>query len=502
MNFIQLTAHFIQFEISSDGTIPSLLYFCRIIKMPIVKKTDTRFMKIYIDYSKADICKIDYSAKEIVPEIIDFPRLPPQQEKELTARVRRNVDRVFRKILKRKKPDIIRIYVGEKDFSWAGQFFSAPSNDKVFHIMLNSKMIQEQQKYEYLLNETIVHELVHAADVFTIHENNSGKRLFAELSHIYAFNRLKWPLWMLDRYRIEGIAELGCRLLWRKKAIKPKSSVDFRLWRYQARKYSRFDINRDTKRFAQILEEVMDAEEVLPKKRLQKIESMSYDYGCAVMLRVLRNLRWITPEEERRIFTFIRTNGKLMSEMAGELSLFPEKEFKLDEEEISRVLNLCLSVNLPLFLEGLLISREDKPIVSLEKMLQLFGDVQRHRMDDRIALFANMMSLPKKTVAEFNKTMRLLVGRPKKEEALASDIEFFHECFDWIDSGGLHDKIDRLYALHQEYIATGQKKLARVANHALHYLFCRKILIFRDLPVFKSVDNLLVVDTALDLLDS
>ena len=109
-------------------------------------------MKIYIDYSKADICKIDYSAKEIVPEIIDFPRLSPQQEKELTARVRRNVDRVFRKILKRKKPDIIRIYVGEKDFSWAGQFFSAPSNDKVFHIMLNSKMIQEQQKYEYLLN--------------------------------------------------------------------------------------------------------------------------------------------------------------------------------------------------------------------------------------------------------------------------------------------------------------------------------------------------------------
>ena len=105
-------------------------------------------MKIYIDYSKADICKIDYSAKEIVPEIIDFPRLSPQQEKELTARVRRNVDRVFRKILKRKKPDIIRIYVGEKDFSWAGQFFSAPSNDKVFHIMLNSKMIQEQQKYE------------------------------------------------------------------------------------------------------------------------------------------------------------------------------------------------------------------------------------------------------------------------------------------------------------------------------------------------------------------
>ena len=97
-------------------------------------------MKIYIDYSKADICKIDYSAKEIVPEIIDFPRLSPQQEKELTARVRRNVDRVFRKILKRKKPDIIRIYVGEKDFSWAGQFFSAPSNDKVFHIMLNSKI--------------------------------------------------------------------------------------------------------------------------------------------------------------------------------------------------------------------------------------------------------------------------------------------------------------------------------------------------------------------------
>ena len=81
----------------------------------------------------------------------------------------------------------------------------------------------------------------------------------------------------------------------------------------------------------------MDAEKVLPSKRLLKIKSTSYTYGCAVMLRVLRNLQWISPEEERRIFTFIRTNGKMMSEMAGELSLFPEKEFKLDEEEISRV---------------------------------------------------------------------------------------------------------------------------------------------------------------------
>jgi len=96
----------------------------------------------------------------------------------------------------------------------------------------------------------------------------------------------------------------------------------------------------------------------------------------------------------------------------------------------------------------------------------------------------------------------LLVGRPKKEEALASDIEFFHECFDWIDSGDLHDKIDRLYALHQEYIATGQKKLARVANHALHYLFRHENLIINELPVFGFVDDLLVMDAALDLLDS
>jgi len=459
-------------------------------------------MKVYIDYSKADICKIDYSAKEIIPEIIDFPRLSPQQEKELTDCVRRNVDRVFRQVLKRKKPDIIRIYVSGKDFPSSGQFISMFSNERVFHIILYSKMILDLQKYEYPLNETIIHELIHAADMLTIKENNSDKKIFAEPSPIYAFNFLKWPLWVIDHYRVEGVAELGCWLLWRKKAIKPKSRVDYRLLRYLSQKYSHFDIDGDAKRFAQILEEVMDTEKTLPSKRLLEIKSTSYTYGCSVMLRVLRNLRWISPEEERRIFTFIRTNGKLMSEMAGELSLFPEKEFKLDEEEISRVLNLCLSVNLPLFLEGLLISREDKPIVSLEKMLQLFGDVQRHRMDDRIALFANMMSLPKKTVAEFNKTMRLLVGRPKKEEALASDIEFFHECFDWIDSGGLHDKIDRLYALHQEYIATGQKKLARVANHALHYLFCRKNLISRDLPVFESVDNLLVVDTALDLLDS
>lgn len=459
-------------------------------------------MKIYIDYSRADICKTDYHSAETVTETIDCPRLSPQQEKELINCVRRNVDRVFRQVLKRKKPDIIQIYVSEKDFPTSGRFISMSSNERVFHIILNSKMILDLQNHEYPLNETIVHELIHAADVLTIQENNSDKEIFAELSPLYAFNLLKWPLWVIDLYRVEGVAELGCRLLWRKRAIKPKSRVDYRLWRYQAQKYSHFDIDGDVTRFAQILEEVMDAEKVLPSKRLLKIKSKSYNYGCAVMLRVLRNLQWISPEEERRIFTFIRTNGKMMSEMAGELSLFPEKEFKLDEEEISRVMNLCLSVSLPLFLEGLLISRRGKSIISLEKMLRLCGDVQGYRQDDRIALFDKMMSSPKKTVAEFNKTMDVLAGKPLREKSLARGIEFVHEHFDWIDLLGFHDKIDRLYALHQEYIATGQKKLARVANHALHYLFRHENLIINELPVLGFVDDLLVVDAALDLLDS
>ena len=169
-------------------------------------------MKIYIDYSRADICKTDYHSAETVTETIDCPRLSPQQEKELINCVRRNVDRVFRQVLKRKKPDIIQIYVSEKDFPTSGRFISMSSNERVFHIILNSKMILDLQNHEYPLNETIVHELIHAADVLTIQENNSDKEIFAELSPLYAFNLLKWPLWVIDLYRVEGVAELGCRL--------------------------------------------------------------------------------------------------------------------------------------------------------------------------------------------------------------------------------------------------------------------------------------------------
>jgi hypothetical protein len=424
------------------------------------------------------------------------------EKEELASCIRETVDYMFDQVLKRKKPETITIKTGDQDYTSLGTYNSGLSDEDKFYITLSDKLIHEYQDRKCQFRITLVHELMHAADQPLIQKYAFYKYIILTLRKRYSFKRLQWLLWALHHFRVEGIADLCVRLLWQRKEFQPKSRTDLRFCRYRAQLDSQFNTDSDAEHFTQLMEKVIDAGEKLPKELSKEIRGRAYDYGCAIVLRALRNLQLISQTEEQQIDAYIRTGGRQMLVKTGELSLFPEEKSELDEEVIGRVLNTCLSLNLPMFLEGLLLDREGKPLVPVTPLLTLCGDAQGYRRDDRIALFAKLLNSPQRTVTEFNKAMKVLAGRPMPEKSMIRAMGEIHEYPGWPTYLGFNDKIDRLYASYWEHKAAGRQELAQVANHALHYFFRVKDMIGDFVPAFGFVDDLLVVDMALDILDS
>ena len=422
------------------------------------------------------------------------------EKEELAGCVQETVDYMFDQVLKQKKPGTITIETGGRDYTSFGTFNNSLSDEENFHIVLYDKLIHEYQSHECQFYATLVHELMHAADRLFLQKYSFYKHIILMPREKYSFERLRWLLWTLHHFRAEGIADLCARLLWLRKEPQPKSRTDLRFCRHQAQLDARFNTEADAEQFTQLIENVIRAGEQLPKELSKTIRVRAYDYGCAIVLRSLRNLRLISQEDEQQINTYIRTSGRRLQEKTGELSLFPEDKAELDEEVVGRVLNTCLSLNLPLFLEGLLLGRDGKPLIPVTPLLALCGDVQGYRRDDRIALFAKLLNSPQRTVAEFNKAMKVLAGRPMPEKSMICKMGEIHADPGWPTYLGFNDKIDRLYAAYWEYKAAGRQDLAQVANHALHYFFRVKDMIGDFVPAFGFVDDLLVVDMALEIL--
>jgi uncharacterized membrane protein YkvA (DUF1232 family) len=419
---------------------------------------------------------------------------------DLSGCVRETVDYLFRRVLKRKKPKTIRIQTGDPDYMPWGTFNNAISNENDFSFKMNAQFIRESKEHECQFRAILLHELMHAADMNILQKYILYRKSLLSPWQKDSYKQLQWLLWALDHFRAEGIADLCTRLLWQRKEKPPTSRADLRFWRSQARKDVQFNIDAATKKFAHLMEQVMAAGDQLPEELSQTVRKKAYSYGCPVILRVLRNLRLISETEEQRIGTTIRKNGNRMLEVAGELSLFPEETFDLGEKEIGRVLNICLSVNLPLYLEGLLLGREGKPLVSLTQLMTLCGNAQGYRQDDKIPVFVNLITAPQKTVADFNKAMRVLAGRSMTKESLNRRMDEFKEYPGWSSYLGFNDKINQLFGLYQDFSAAGLKNQAVAANHALHYFFRHKDSIADYVPAFGFVDDLLVVDTALEIL--
>lgn len=425
-----------------------------------------------------------------------------QEDDELIANIRDTVEYLFKEVLGKNRPEEIKIIIGDREKDTIAMFKSEPSSESYCEILLNERVIEKWKKHYFSFHITFFHELMHAADVKMI------KKLHLYDNRLEMSNK-KFNIWqvkklmrVLDRFRTEGIAELGTSLLC-KRDLEPcdcKEDIDF--WENEMKKDAKFNQNADVRKFSQLIDKVLNADVRLTKELKEETKKRAYQYGPAVILRVLRNLQLISKTDEERVCAFLRWNGTHRLEARkGIISLETQQEaYDMSIEDRAKVMNACLSINFPLFLEGLLLCREGNPMVSVSRVLQLCGDAQRCRSDDKINLFSELITQPQLTVKDFNKTMRVLAGRPMTEEALTRKMNEIRECPGWPNYYKLNDKLNCLYDYFLEHKAAGHKPQSLAAKHALHYFFKLKDLIVDYLPGFGYVDDLLVVDTALDIL--
>lgn len=425
-----------------------------------------------------------------------------QEDNELIASIRNITEYLFKQVLKKDLPEHIRIIIGEREKDPIAMFKSKSSSESSFMFQLNERVIEKWNNRDFAFHFIFLHELIHAADIKMIQKSFAYEEYLKMSWKKFHVWRLKRFLYILYRFRTEGIAELGTRLLYNRD-IKPhecKEDVDF--WKKQIEENAQFDQNADIEQFSQLFDKILSSNVRLTKELKEETEKKAYKYGTAVILRVLRNLQLISKIDEERVCAFLRWDGKRQLQLRdGNVPSESQQEMPdMSLEDRTKVMNACFSLNLPLFLEGLLLCREENPMVSVSQVLELCGNAQMCCSYDKIALFSELITHPHQTVKDFNKIMRVLAGRPMKEESLTRKMNELNEYPGWPTYWNLKEKINRLYAYYLENKDTGRKPQSLAAQHALHYFFKVKNLIVDYMPAFGFVDDLLIVDTALDIL--
>lgn len=461
--------------------------------------------KIRIIYGDKYLTRAQVEWKEKGMEVPDLPPPPIslQEEEALIGEIRETVEYLFRRVLKRRLPKLIRVKMREKDEP-KGTFRGNCSSKAEINILLSKRLLCERDRYPYSFHTTLIHELIHAADVDSIQKASLGKTFLLSNQNLCGDSAdqefIFWLSWMLDHYRCEGIANLGTQLLC--KDTDKSSGKDIRGWRYDVRQHSLFNPKVGVEQLEKQLEKVMGAGVKLPKDLYEETRHEGYKHGGSVVLRVLRTLGMISADDEQRVSAYIRVKGRCALDADSE-PVFPEfrlKQRKLSFKDRARMLNTCFALSLPMFIEGLLLCRDGDPKARAELVLGCCCKARGCYPKEKVAVFVEMVNTPNLTAADFNRSMRKLAGRPLTGEDLERRLsetawEQFPDCQNNIAL--FQDKAYRLLARYREYSAAGRRQQALVANHALHYFLRTKDMIPDYVPVFGLVDDLVVMDLAL-----
>lgn len=466
-------------------------------------------MKIRIDYGDGYLSRSQVEWKE---KGMDEPDLPPppislRQEEELIGEIRETVVYLFRRVLKRRLPKRVRIEMQKKDEP-KGTFRGSCSSESEITILLSKMLLCERDRYPYSFHSTLVHELIHAADIDSIRKATYGKAFLSSNQNLCAEKAdrelLRRLSWMLDHYRREGIATLGTYLLG--KETGKSSGKDIGWWRRDVREHFQFNPDTGIDELEKQMEKVMGSGMELPKNLYGETRIKGYMHGGAVVLRVLRTLGMISEDEERRASDYIRVKGRCALDTDSE-PVFPEfrlKQRKLSFKDRARVLNICFTLTLPMFIEGLLLCQDGDPKARAELVLGCCCKARGCYPPEKVSVFVDMVTSATLTAADFNRSMRVLAGRPLKEEELERRMseeawEQFPNCQNNITL--FRSKTDRLLALYREHSAAGRKAEALAANHALHYFLRVQDMIPDHVLVFGLVDDLVVMELALRVLE-
>ena len=326
-----------------------------------------------------------------------------------------------------------------------------------------------------LLKSTVIHEMFHAADQYML---KSNREMFEDVENdIYKtadrFNHegqnahiaLLSTLQVFDHYRAEGVALLGEALLMERPfGVVAHATAQF---------CKTFEL---TMMRAQMRIGGHKEKAIFDKETFHK----AYHVAPIILLLVL--------EQGEDIPSGVAEKA---------LSCLGSGQYNLSDGEIATIMRSAINLSLAGYIQGL-ICLGDK-VAPISPFLDLCASIQKDGDDESIDSYEDLIEEP---VSEenFNEAMDQIMGcRIPEEELDGLYQEFVNHPIDDSSYPELKEKAEVLYCILKKDTDSDRRK---IAQWALTYLFDEEDLIHDDIPGIGYVDDLVVLDYAIDLLDN
>lgn len=403
-------------------------------------------------------------------------------------------DRLYKDLLKRKKPDLVQVVVD----GYGGKSLPSDESHNCFRI---GKDILRHSPSGHLLNPKLViaHELVHGVDNIMM-DGEYYKMMYApdvksEIRHI---------MLIIYRCRNEGMAVLGEHLMYDEFYPDKESPYYDPYEEIQDRDYYS-DVKNASRRldfFVDFLEQLLE----LAKRSWVPITNKDFQrkeddivYRCdVVLIEAMRTLGLISDDVARSYGDGYNLDS-------------------LKKEDRSHIMQTALSMTLSQFIEGIFIAFRGKSSL-VDRFLSYCVRFQNSIEKDEITLFTLLAKTRVVKVEEHNRVLEKIVKTQMPDERLEQMVKELHDApkeqtnplLTWEEKlyNAKHSKnvpyqtnpgalkmIDQLYEYYLQYKDDSfYKDYAQAANWSLNYYFKRDDLIDDDLAFIGHVDDLILLD--------
>lgn len=333
-------------------------------------------------------------------------------------------------------------------------------------------------------SDTILHELIHAADLSALQESNSlrehsyrlhggnNNQLLKNLSAPdYEWN-VQWTLLRFFQiFRNEGIAMLGEHLLDEDSNLKSERPIEKVMMRFKENLNQVFRICAGLKYYSSI--ETTKAHQIL-----RELSMEAYHYGDLILLELIKTLH---PEENVRL-----------EKLINYLSL--GKSNTIDHHEAKYFLKLAMQLDLSEYVQAIFnndILNKEEPL-SQQQLLECCAVIQNEHQDEMISLFSKNIA-----ACSFNKNSELFIETIR--EVIGSKMSL-NEIVDgykaFLQKEYPEDIVQRIRQKANDLYSLALKENNEVAIWALTYLLDDQDLIHDELSVLGWQDDWMVVEGA------
>ena len=380
---------------------------------------------------------------------------------------------MYLEILKKVPPQLITVNLVQKEsdvnMSKTAAFLIKKSNDEHILFEIHRQLVKRvlDNPIDNTYATILIHEMMHAANFPTLDRIDKVlERLKSKMKVAgnASNDSLLLTLQMMERLRADSIAQLGRFLL-----AQMKMGVPFHDYFEPFRQSLDSALTKAMLRISQ--------PEDCPTDDIS-IDSHLSDYvGPCLLLKALAKMGLVKGELVEEAF-----NGFLTGH-------------SLEKQNTMAILRSALSLSFADYLKGLLLLGEE--YIPVKTILEYFSLLQQDGKKGKMEAILELLEQPH-SVSSFHQAIERIIGK----EALTKDLreplqDFCIEPPHPIDYPSLKSNINTLYRVMQ-HDESAQKR--QIARSALAYYFADESAISNRITGFGRVDDLIVIDYAMDLL--